>query len=366
MILTNHRMASGHPADAAAGPSTPASRSSPTRRPGTASSALTPIPGGSVHGTSPKGGAHNIRSASTSSSSISNSLQLQAPSTSGGGGGASRTPSAAMLRRTSEAAGSGIATEASSAPFSDAELAAALDAVSAGGPEAAAWLCDGRYTPLGPDNRRVSGSGVVQFGIAADTGEHVALKFFARRAAFLRTEALYKHSALREFMPHIIAIETLAEDDESVGHSVGIADSAEYSFPPCIVMERGECLRDWAVLQRPDFEQRLHVLAVVAERISAIHAAGFGHRNLKPENILFRPHDQSWRLVDFANAARLGAPPVPNPHSPSQLRHPSPTLTRPLLNLVPPYHPPHAVRCCARPLAHSEPVQVPGRRCQSR
>lgn len=315
MILTNHRLAAGTAADAAAPaapatPATPASRSSPTRRPRTASSALTPIRGTSPHGTSPKGGPHNIRSASTSSSSISNSMNLNTP-TAGAAGGSAAIGAPATgtppLRRTSEATLSAAPTEASSAPFADTELAAALDAVAAGGPAVAGALCEGRYAPLGADQRRQSGNGLVQFAVARETGEHVALKFFSRRAAFLRTEALYKHSALREFMPHIIAIETLADDEDSGTHSVAIGDNADYTFPPCIVMERGQCLREWAMLQRPEFEQRLQVLAVIAERVSLLHAAGFGHRNLKPENILFRPRDQTWRLIDFANAARLGA-----------------------------------------------------------
>lgn len=307
MILTNQRLAGGLGADAAtpAAPATPASRSSPTRRPRTASSALTPIRGTSPHGTSPKGAAHNIRSASTSSSSISNSMNLHTPTAAAAGAGAATgTP---QLRRTSEATGSAAPTEASSAPFADTELAAALDAIAAGGPAIAGALCEARYAPLGADQRRQSGNGLVQFAVARETGEHVALKFFSRRAAFLRTEALYKHSALREFMPHIIAIETLADDEDSGTQSVAIGDNVEYTFPPCIVMERGQCLREWAVVQRPEFEQRLQVLAVVAERVSSLHAAGFGHRNLKPENILFRPRDQTWRLIDFANAARLGA-----------------------------------------------------------
>lgn len=213
------------------------------------------------------------------------------------------------LRRTSEATASAAQTDASSAPFTDTELTAALDAVAAGGPAAAGCLCGGRYVPLGPEQRRAGGNGAVQFAVVRETGEHVALKFFARRAAFLRTEALYKHSALREFMPHILAIEAMPEEDDSGIPSAAIADDDHpgYTFPPCIVMERGECLRDWAAAQRPEFEQRLQVLAVIAERISALHAAGFGHRNLKPDNVLYRPRDQTWRLIDFANAARLGA-----------------------------------------------------------
>lgn len=49
------------------------------------------------------------------------------------------------------------------------------------------------------------------------------------------------------------------------------------------------------------------VLAHVAMRLRDLHAAGFVHRDVKPENIMFLPRENAWTVIDFGCTARAGA-----------------------------------------------------------
>jgi eukaryotic-like serine/threonine-protein kinase len=51
----------------------------------------------------------------------------------------------------------------------------------------------------------------------------------------------------------------------------------------------------------------LQVLYHVAERLVALHRSGWVHRDLKPGNVLRRPRQHAWTLIDFGCAAREGA-----------------------------------------------------------
>ena len=53
----------------------------------------------------------------------------------------------------------------------------------------------------------------------------------------------------------------------------------------------------------------LQVLHHVAERLASLHRSGWVHRDLKPGNVLRRPHKHSWTLIDFGCAAQIGATP---------------------------------------------------------
>ena len=77
-------------------------------------------------------------------------------------------------------------------------------------------------------------------------------------------------------------------------------------LPPCIVMERGESLHDWSRRAKPDVFQSVEVLAHVATRIRDMHAAGYVHRDVKPENIMFLQRENRWTVIDFGCAARTG------------------------------------------------------------
>ena len=77
-------------------------------------------------------------------------------------------------------------------------------------------------------------------------------------------------------------------------------------LPPCIAMERGESLPDWSRRAKPDVFQSVSVLAHVATRLRDMHAAGYVHRDVKPENIMFLPRENRLTVVNFGCAARCG------------------------------------------------------------
>ena len=41
--------------------------------------------------------------------------------------------------------------------------------------------------------------------------------------------------------------------------------------------------------------------------LTALHSAGYAHRNIKPSNILRRPQKHDWMLSDFGCSAPIGA-----------------------------------------------------------
>jgi hypothetical protein len=83
---------------------------------------------------------------------------------------------------------------------------------------------------------------VVQFAKGRINGEDAlfALKFFTSRQAFVEERRIVQDYpvALREFMPEVMEI--LENQDQSLKDPFG------YSLSPCIVMEKGESLRDRA------------------------------------------------------------------------------------------------------------------------
>ena len=90
----------------------------------------------------------------------------------------------------------------------------------------------------------------------------------------------------------------------------GVAVTEEgWRFPPFIVVERGESLDEWRARIQPDFPTIVQVLSHVTERVKTMHDLGLIHRDLKPGNVLRRPHKHSWTLIDFGCAAQIGATP---------------------------------------------------------
>ena len=88
-------------------------------------------------------------------------------------------------------------------------------------------------------------------------------------------------------------------------------------------MQKGESLDAWATHVRPSFIVIWQVLADILLRLSAMHACGWVHRDLKPGNVLWRPHEHQWTLIDFGCAAETGAPPTatawkPRPSQPAR------------------------------------------------
>ena len=60
----------------------------------------------------------------------------------------------------------------------------------------------------------------------------------------------------------------------------------------------------------------VQVMVHIAEKLQQLHAAGWTHRDLKPGNAIWLPSKNSWTLIDFGCAARIGAPPPPSPPLP--------------------------------------------------
>ena len=55
----------------------------------------------------------------------------------------------------------------------------------------------------------------------------------------------------------------------------------------------------------------LQVLLHAVRALRRLHAFGYAHRDIKPGNILRRPKQHDWTLIDFGCTARTGAlPPV--------------------------------------------------------
>lgn len=52
----------------------------------------------------------------------------------------------------------------------------------------------------------------------------------------------------------------------------------------------------------------MQALAAITKRLQVLHDGGYAHRNIKPSNILWLPHSNSWALTDLRCAARIGEP----------------------------------------------------------
>ena len=73
----------------------------------------------------------------------------------------------------------------------------------------------------------------------------------------------------------------------------------------------GQTLRDFMPLARAQTKQALNVVIQVADALSAAHAAGIVHRDVKPENIMLRP-DGYVKVLDFGLAKLTEPSPVNN------------------------------------------------------
>ena len=78
------------------------------------------------------------------------------------------------------------------------------------------------------------------------------MKFYAGRSAFERERRLYMDPALRPMMPATRAV---------IGNYNGAVRGPHgYRFPPCIIIEKGESLKEWARREaRPDFVTTMQV-----------------------------------------------------------------------------------------------------------
>lgn len=118
----------------------------------------------------------------------------------------------------------------------------------------------GQYTVLPASERRRGGQGVVQFVRSRASGEEFAVKFYAARTSFERERALYMDASLRSMMPATRAF---------IGNYNGAVSGPNgYVFPPCIIIERGESLKEWAKRESAtDFITNMQVRATRVSRM---------------------------------------------------------------------------------------------------
>jgi hypothetical protein len=209
----------------------------------------------------------------------------------------------------------------------------------------------GRYVMHSCAERRAGGQAIVQFAHAATgSAQQYAIKFYIQQDAFARERDLYMQPILREMMP---------ATQEIISNEAGrIRTPGGFVFPPAIVIEKGESLDVWANREAHDFStlmqardlanapagrvrqdgtsraafaghlfaparslhaafevkvdppgMRAQVLCHVTKRLEVLHAAGWVHRDLKPGNVLRRPEQHSWTLIEYGCTARAGALP---------------------------------------------------------
>jgi serine/threonine protein kinase len=118
--------------------------------------------------------------------------------------------------------------------------------------------------------------------------------------SFRREADLYASSIFKKLMPATLAVVDNADGSERLGR---------YVFPPCIVIKKGQSLNEFASSNVADFITIFQTLLHVVRAVKVMHEMGFAHRDIKPGNILRRPGEHDWTLIDFGCAVRIGAYP---------------------------------------------------------
>lgn len=136
------------------------------------------------------------------------------------------------------------------------------------------------------------GMGSVYAAYDPSLDRKVALKLvrYARQTAVSRDRMLREAQALAKLShPNVVAV-----------HEVGTF--ADQLF---LVMEfvRGQNLRDWSEGERRGWREVVAAYAQAARGLSAAHAAGLVHRDVKPSNLVIGD-DGRVRLIDFGLARR--------------------------------------------------------------
>eukprot|EP00892_Ulva_mutabilis_P010844 jgi/Ulvmu1/8131/UM040_0027.1 len=175
------------------------------------------------------------------------------------------------------------------------------------------WLSyhgDGRlleYLRLVPHlGLRAGGQGAVAFAQHQNAASRLfALKFFCSDVAFEVEKQASMLPELRALMPPVEVVEQRPEELAAVTARMPWPLCAR-PLPPVIATEKGESLDDFVRRSAPDYFTSLQVMVHIAEKLQQLHAAGWAHRDLKPSNAIWLPSKNSWTLIDFGCAARIG------------------------------------------------------------
>jgi hypothetical protein len=73
-----------------------------------------------------------------------------------------------------------------------------------------------------------------------------------------------------------------------------------------VMLLAGQPLGAWAKSQQPSFAARVHSLCAIAGKVAQLHSAGFVHRTLQPDCILWLQGPQQWVLASPSAMAPVG------------------------------------------------------------
>jgi serine/threonine protein kinase/tetratricopeptide (TPR) repeat protein len=144
--------------------------------------------------------------------------------------------------------------------------------------------------------------GMGQVYLAEDSrlGRKIALKLLPRD--FTKNEL-----RLRRFQHEARAASSLNHPNILTIHEIGLVDDRHFIATEFI---DGETLRHRMNRSQPSLQESLRITAQAARALTAAHAAGIVHRDMKPENIMLR-HDGYIKVLDFGLAKLTEQRPLP-------------------------------------------------------
>jgi eukaryotic-like serine/threonine-protein kinase len=146
--------------------------------------------------------------------------------------------------------------------------------------------------------------GVVYLAESIEDGQRRALKL-------LLPEALKDERALERFQRESTASQRIASDRIVKTIAAGVDEGTQ---TPWLLMEyvEGKLLDEWFEQEPgPSYSDRRAVLDQLFEAVEAVHAAGFVHRDLKPDNIVVGSSGRGpeIKILDLGVAKQLGVSP---------------------------------------------------------
>ncbi|MBX3278932.1 MAG: protein kinase [Acidobacteria bacterium] len=154
---------------------------------------------------------------------------------------------------------------------------------------------------------RLGAGGMGEVYLAEDTrlGRRVALKLLPARYTS-------DPDRVRRFEQEARAASALNHPNIVTIHEVGEAEGLHFMVTEYI---EGETLRQLLRHRRPGLAETLEIAVQVAAALTAAHAAGIAHRDIKPDNIMIRP-DGYVKVLDFGLAKLIepshsGQEPIP-------------------------------------------------------